>query len=288
MQWLERFNNAMDYIEENMRSKINYEEVGKIAMCSSDHFQRMFSFITNVPLSEYIRRRRLTLAAQELKNTSIKVIDVAFKYGYESPDAFSRAFYKIHGVIPSSARETGVVLKAYPRMSFYLTLKGDQGMDYKILEKDSFKVFGKSIEVNVKDNNGIIPDFWKQCCEDGTTDQMLELAQYERTEGKEGKQLSAVLYDFKSDEGIFQYMAAAELPDVQIPDTYQVLEVPKQTWAVFSGVFSKTTDINQLWSKVPDWLQATGYEHAEAPEFEEYYKNSNGYLCEVWIPIVKK
>jgi AraC family transcriptional regulator len=113
MDWLDRMNNAMEYVETHLTEAIDYDQMARIACCSTYHFQRMFSFITSVPLSEYIRRRRLTLAAFELQNSGVKVIDMALKYGYESPEAFSRAFKKMHGVMPRSARDKGVSLKAY-------------------------------------------------------------------------------------------------------------------------------------------------------------------------------
>lgn len=127
MDWLDRMNNAMEYVETHLSDTIDYDIVARIACCSTYHFQRMFPFITNVSLSEYIRRRRLTLAAFELQQSGTKVIDIALKYGYESPEAFSRAFKKMHGVMPMSARDKGVTLKAYPRLSFHISIRGDVG-----------------------------------------------------------------------------------------------------------------------------------------------------------------
>lgn len=123
MDWLERMNDAISYIENNLTTEIKYEELSRIVCCSIYHFQKMFSFLTGVPLSEYIRRRRLTQAAYELSNSNIKVIDLALKYGYESPDSFTRAFQNMHGVTPTKARKMGIVLKAYPRMSFHISIK---------------------------------------------------------------------------------------------------------------------------------------------------------------------
>lgn len=123
--WLDRMNSAMEYIETNLADNILYDEIAQRACCSTYHFQRMFPFITGVSLSEYIRRRRLTLAAFERQTTDAKVIDVAMKYGYDSPEAFARAFKNLHGIMPISARDKGVSLKTYPRMSFHISIKGD-------------------------------------------------------------------------------------------------------------------------------------------------------------------
>lgn len=109
MDWLERMKSTMDHIETNLANNISYDDIAQIACCSTYHFQRMFPFITGITLTEYIRRRRLTLAAFELQTTNARVIDVAMKYGYQSPEAFARAFKNLHGIMPISARDKGVV-----------------------------------------------------------------------------------------------------------------------------------------------------------------------------------
>jgi len=142
MDWLERMNSAMNYIETNLADNISYDDIAQIACCSTYHFQRMFPFLTGISLSEYIRRRRLTSAAIELQTTDVKVIDVALKYGYQSPEAFARAFKNLHGIMPTSAREQGVSLKAYPRISFHISIKGDVEMNYRIEQRGAFEMFG--------------------------------------------------------------------------------------------------------------------------------------------------
>lgn len=135
MDTLENMKNAIDYIENNLNNEIEYAKIAQIALCSQYHFQRMFGFLIGVPLSEYIRRRRLTLAAFDLQNSNEKIIDIALKYGYTSPDSFSRAFMAVHGINPSKARENGISLKAYPRVTFSLSLKGVVEMNYRIEKK---------------------------------------------------------------------------------------------------------------------------------------------------------
>jgi AraC family transcriptional regulator len=175
MDWLERMNNAMDYIESNLADDISYDKIAQLACCSSYHFQRMFPFITGVTLSEYIRRRRLTLAAFELQTIDIKIIDVAIKYGYDSPEAFARAFKTLHGVMPTSARDIGVTLKAFPRMTFNISIKGDVEMKYRIEKRESFEVFGVYTEISIEQEKVFtqVPLFFKKCDEDGTTDAIM-------------------------------------------------------------------------------------------------------------------
>jgi AraC family transcriptional regulator len=117
MDWLDNMNKAIEYIESNLTDEISYERASRIACCSVFHFQRMFSYIAGVSLSEYIRRRKMTLAAFDLQSTEELVIDLSLKYGYESPTAFNRAFQGIHGISPSKARKAGSDLKAYPKIS---------------------------------------------------------------------------------------------------------------------------------------------------------------------------
>ena len=178
MEWIDRMNNAVDYIELNLTDELSYEKLAQTACCSTYHFQRMFSFITGVPLSEYIRRRRLTLAAFELQTSNIKVIDVAVKYGYESPEAFSRAFKNLHGVMPISARDIGVSLKAFPKMTFSISIKGVSEMNYRIEEKEPFEVFGLELKTTVVNGQCYkdIPEFWMACGQDGRGQALLQAA----------------------------------------------------------------------------------------------------------------
>ena len=163
MDLLKNMNAAMQYIEENLTNEIDFKEVAKIAFCSEYHFKRMFSFLAGISLSEYIRRRRLTLAAFELKDSNVKVIDVAMKYGYNSPDSFTRAFQNLHGITPSEARNNGHSLKAYPPMTFQLSIKGGNEMNYRIEEKEAFQIVGITKRVPIVFNgvNPEIASMWK-------------------------------------------------------------------------------------------------------------------------------
>ena len=141
MEWLKHMNDALEYMEDNLAADISIEQAARLACCSQYHFQRMFSYIIGVPLSEYVRNRRLTKAALDLQSGD-KVIDVALRYGYDSPTAFNRAFQAVHGIAPSAAQKQGTVLKAYPRVSFQITVKGVAEMEYRIVEKEAFRIVG--------------------------------------------------------------------------------------------------------------------------------------------------
>src|SRR5699024_10512402 len=139
---LQHMTDALSFIEENLTNEIDVNEVATRALCSEYHFKRMLSFLAGVTLSEYIRRRRLTLAAFELNDRESRIIDMAMKYGYDSPDAFTRAFHHVHGITPSEARNNGHIIKSYPQMTFQLSVKGGHAMTNRIEEIDEFKIVG--------------------------------------------------------------------------------------------------------------------------------------------------
>lgn len=293
MDWLDRMNHAMDYIEGHLAEGVDMNRAAQMACCSTYHFQRMFSFITGVPLSEYVRRRKLTMAAFELQSTDARVIDLALKYGYESPEAFSRAFSKMHGVAPVAARDKGVALKAYPRMSFHISIKGDSGMNYRIEEKDAFEVFGLELQTNVIDGQCYrdIPAFWEACEKDGRCVGLAKAA------GKKPNELldAGVTYDHNPN-GNMKYMIGCIRHPAADATGYTVLSIPKQTWAVFSVVWhyqdpDDNSDLHKTWQRIySEWFPAASYEHADSDfDLELYYGDRDSeYGVEIWIPITKK
>lgn len=144
MEWINRLNKTIRYMEEHLTEEIDYEQLAQIACCSPYHFQRMFAYMAEVPLSEYIRRRRMSLAAVDLQDKEAKIIDVAMKYGYTSPTAFNRAFQSVHGIAPSLIRERGTEIKSFPPISFTITIKGVEEMNYRIEQKEAFRIVGVS------------------------------------------------------------------------------------------------------------------------------------------------
>jgi AraC family transcriptional regulator len=234
MNWFDRMNRALDYIEDNLSGEINYSVAAEKAQCSVSNFHRMFSFIVDFPLSEYVRRRRLSLAALELQKSDIKIIDLAIKYGYESPDSFTRAFQKLHGITPSMTRKQEVQLKVYPRISFQISIKGDVEMNYRIVDKEEVKVFGKSIAVGIDENpNEILPRFWVDIQEDGTYQRICKAA---GAKPYEDISLGGVFYDSEDPRSVkYNYMIYTEYEDgMEIPHDLDSIILPGGKWAVFS------------------------------------------------------
>ncbi len=272
------------YIEDNLDAEIEYARVAQIALCSQYHFQRMFTFLIGIPLSEYIRRRRLTLAAFDLQNSSEKIIDIALKYGYNSPDSFSRAFIAMHEVIPSKAREKGISLKAYPRVTFSLSIKGVVEMNYRIEQKDSFTVVGVKQRFSHVDGLGeSIGRMWSETSTE-TFEQINGLGD------TEPYGLLGVYSGMYEDNTTDYYIATTTKKSC--PETLCKLEIPSHTWVIFEITGPMPTAMAEVWGRIfSEWFPTSGYEHAEAPEVEWYSKgdlSATDYKSEIWIPVVKK
>jgi AraC family transcriptional regulator len=240
----------------------------------------MFAFITGVPLSEYIRRRRLTLAAFDLQKSKEKIIDIALKYGYNSPDSFSRAFIAMHGIMPSKAREKGISLKAYPRVTFSLSIKGVIEMNYRIEQKNSFSVVGVKQRFSHVDGLGEnIGKMWSETPQE-TIAQIAGL----------GNGIVGVYSGMYEDNTTDYYIAA--ITEKNPPKTLCTLEIPSLTWAIFEIIGPMPTAMAEMWGRIfSEWFPASGYEHAEAPEVEWYSNGdlgSSDYKSEIWIPVNKK
>ncbi|HEX3021215.1 MAG TPA: GyrI-like domain-containing protein [Lachnospiraceae bacterium] len=285
MDWLECMNASLDYIEENMSIKIDFEKVAAKACCSSYNFQRMFSFIAGITLATYVRRRCMTTAAQELVNSDATVLDIAIKYGYDSPVSFARAFSLLHGLTPSEARKEGAKLKLYPKISFLLSIKGAEEMKYRIEKMGSFNLAGVSREISTANGENFkqVPHMWDDVCSDGTCDMIFGM------NGNEKEEMYGVCYDFRFHEEKFRYMIAVK-PEGQIPESCETLHVPELNWVKFecNGVAGIQDVFKRMYS---EWFPASGYEHAEGPEIEWYSTDDMGspdYRCEVWVPIQPK
>jgi len=284
MDTLENMRKALDYIEENLDGEIKYSKIAQIALCSQYHFQRMFVFIIGIPLSEYIRRRRLTLAALDLQNTADKVIDIAMKYGYSSADAFSRAFQIMHNVTPSQAKKKGVLLKMQPRVTFALSLKGVLEMNYRIEEKEAFSIIGIKERLSYLDDLGkCVGEMWNSTPKD-TMQKISSLANVEPIG------LVGAYSEMYEDNTTDYYIGVITTSDC--PNDLVKLNIPIQTWAVFEIVGALPTAMRNIWGRIhSEFMPTTGYEFAEVPEIEWYSNgdmNSSDYKSEIWIPIIIK
>lgn len=290
MDALARLNLALAYIEENLTGDIDFAEIERLALCSEYHFRRMFSYLAGVPLSEYVRRRRLTLAAFDLQQTDALVIDTALKYGYNSPDSFSRAFTSLHGVTPTEARDAGRPLKAFPRLTFRLAIQGVSEMNYRIEEKDGFRVVGlmKRVPLVYEGVNPAIAEMWQSLDDELIT----TLKSLSNIEPAGLISASTNFSEGRLDGGELDQYIGAATTKVTYPADLAVLEVPPLTWAVFESVGPFPETLQNIWGRIyAEWFPTSGYEQVNGPELlwnENKDVTAPQFRSEIWIPVLKK
>ncbi|QWH39671.1 AraC family transcriptional regulator [Bacillus mycoides] len=290
MDSLKNMNAAMQHIEDNLTHEIDFKEVAKIVFCSEYHFKRMFSFLAGISLSEYIRCRRLTLAAFELKDSNAKVIDVAIKYGYNSPDSFTRAFQNLHGITPSEARSTIRSLKAYSPMTFQLSIQGGNAMNYRIEEKDPFRIIGiqKRVPIVFNGVNEEITSMWKSL-DPGAIETLKSLSNIEPT-GIISASTNFSEGRMEEKGELDHYIGVATTKDC--PKQFKQLEVANSTWAIFEAVGPFPDALQNVWGRIySEWFPSSNYELAEGPEIlwnESKDVSSPNFRSEIWVPVFKK
>ena len=292
MDWIMGLQRAIDYVEEHITEPLDYEEVAQHAYSSSFHFQRVFSTICGYSLGDYIRFRRLSLAGSELANEGAKVIDMALKYGYDSPESFSRAFTRFHGIAPSQARH-GATLKSFSRLSVKLILNGGNKMDYRIEKKEAFEVvlrkkqFPKQQEITTRE----ISNFWATCQEDGTIEALCKYIHPHNIFNKCIVGVSLVAETASTDED-FPYGIGAHYNGAKIDEDYLTVEkIPAHTYAVFKCTGTMPEAFQRVYKYIcTEFFPASEYQPCGV-EIEAYPSadvQNPDYTCEVWIAVEKK
>ncbi|KJY42150.1 AraC family transcriptional regulator [Streptomyces sp. NRRL B-1568] len=282
---LERLNQAMEHIEARLDQPIEAAELARIAATSEYHFRRLFSALAGMPLSEYIRRRRLTVAGAEVLAGERTLLEVAVRYGYGSGEAFARAFRAVHGVGPGEARRSGAALKSQPRMSFRLVVEGSNSMQYKVVEKDEFRVVGKKARVPVvyEGVNPAIAAFIKSIGQE-TVHRIHALSDQQ----PEGIVSASVLLDQSRAEGSELDYYHGVVTGAPAPDGMDELAVPAGTWAVFdsSGPFPQALQF--MWRDVfTEWFPSNPYRSRPGPEILRTRLSQDGTQADaqLWIPV---
>lgn len=285
MGWVERIGDAINYIEDNITDELNIEDIAKQVYVSPFYFQKCFAMLCGFTVGEYIRQRRLTLAGSEIVSTDAKIIDIALKYGYDSPDSFTRAFTRFHGATPAAVRKEGAVVKSFASLKIKFTLEGGYIMDYKIVEKEAFTVMGLSKTFKYDSAFAEVPKFWDKYCKSGKN------------------KVICGMFGISIDESMgnseFEYLIADNyMPWKEVPEGFVTKVIPKHTWAVFpcKGPLPKSLqDVNQ--KIFSEWLpNCRDYEIAAGYNVELYsnvadYPNGlqdENYYSEMWIPVKKK
>lgn len=278
MDILETFNKSLNYIEDNLLSpSLSVDKVAESVYVSSFYFQRMFAIFAGIGVGEYIRNRRLSECAEELLlDSEMRIIDLAFKYGYDTPESFSRAFKKFHGVSPKEMKTNKKVISLYPRLEIVISVKGGKTMKYEIEELGSFKIV---VLVKKFDSDKVLKDiplFWDEFMKKG----------YQ----KDVPPMLGVCFPLKENEKATIYgIGSVEECVSNIPEGFEVVNIPAATWAKFYTKGAMPETIQKLWKKVyTEWLPNSKYELVPGYDFECYSEgdtSKDDYECGVWIPV---
>ena len=272
--WIEGFQESIDFIEKNLTEELGTEDIAAKAALSPFYYQRIFGALCGVTVGEYIRARRMTLAAQELNGKDVKVIDAAVKYGYDSPDSFSKAFQKFHGITPSQAKEPGALLRSFAPLHIRITMEGGTMMEYRIVEKAPFTIVGVKKPFHSDSSYQEIPKFWDEWLAQGENRPIM---------GTFG-----VCLDMKGKD--FDYwIADLYFPWEDVPEGCETRVIPGSAWAQFPCTIKTLQDTNtRIWS---EWLPALqGYSLAGEYDIEVYLppeEGSDDMKVYIWVPLKK-
>ena len=291
MNWIQGIQRAIDYVEANITEDVELEDVAKQAYSSSFHFQRVFGILCGFTLGDYIRMRRLSLAGEELSKGTAKIIDVAMKYGYDTPESFSRAFTRFHGISPSEARRGGNV-KIFTPLSVKLTLTGGSKMNYRIEKREAFQVVCKRKRVEKPLSASGTPDItamWKEYGTDGTMKRLISCIPAHPVM----KGLLGICFSSELNAKQFPYGIGVEYDGRAIDDDLEVVTIPANTYAVFTSTGKMPDAFIETYHRIVTEFvpQSAQYEYAENVEFEVYSSadiSDPNYKCEIWIAMNEK
>lgn len=285
MEWTECITKAVRYMEEHITEELTIGEIAQQAMLSPFYFQKGFAMLCGFTVGEYLKKRRLTLAGSELVSTEERIIDLALKYGYDSPDSFTKAFTRFHGATPTSVRSGEAAVRSFASLKIKLTLDGGYTMEYRIVDKDQFTVLGVSKVFSYGRAAAEIPEMW---------------AEFYRT-GKNETVCS--VYGISIDENMggdeFEYLIGDNYdPGREVPGGFVTRTFPKHTWAVFACRGAASHTLPDTHRKIfSEWLPSNqDYEIAAGCHIEKYgdpAEYAEGvqdpeYDCEIWIPVKRK
>lgn len=296
MEWIAAIQQAITYMEEHLMEEINYEDVAKHVHISSYEFHRAFSFLTGMTANSYIRNRRLSLAARDIAETGAKITDIALKYSYETPESFSKAFARFHGISPKFAREESAKLVLFNPLVIKIAVEGGKSMDYRIVQtkEQKFIAVVRSFQneiINDEENHDI-PDFWEECHNKDLIQPLRNL----RPDGK--RDLYGLCSPTQEGKETFEYgigvLIDEETRNYNVDEMemagYRVWDVKPGTYVVFDCIGEDGACIGDTWSKFyREFLPQMGYESEAESDYEIYFETGrSGLFCELWIPIKKK
>ncbi len=278
MDWVKTINDAIEYMEENLTEEIDLADISKAVHLSAFHFQRAFTLLTGMSPAEYLRKRRLSQAGAELTKGAGKVIDIALKYGYDTPESFTKAFTRFHGVSPAQAKKEQSV-RFMSRYSVQITIEGGCIMEYKIEKWEAMDLLLHAKEFNAETCEAEIPKFWDEYYSD---------EEYKKIPGYLG-----VCAQEKAESDRFKYGIGCNAADVDgIPEGFEVIHIPEYEWAVFKCVGPTPKAVQDMWERIyKEWLPVSDYELIPDVDIENYLPgdpSSRDYVSEICIPVRRK
>lgn len=292
MDWITGIQKAVDYVESHIMEPIDYEKVANQAYSSSFHFQRVFSILCGFTLGDYIRKRRLSLAGNELASSDIRVIDAAFKYGYDSPESFSRAFTRFHGVAPSQAKHGHVALKSFSPLSVKLILDGGNTMNYRIETKGAFQIICKKKQVSCKAELTAeeVSCFWQECSTNGI---IPGLCKYIPENNIFPNCIVGASFGKDASDTEFPYAIGAHYNGMPVDEAdLTVEEIPAHTYVVFPCVGKMPEAFQKLYKQIySEFFPTSEYQPCGGTDFEAYpsaHVTNPNYTCEIWVAVEKK
>ncbi len=285
MEWMEAIGKAIQYIEEHITEELSVEKIARYVNISTFYFQKGFSMLCGFTVAEYIRNRRLALAGNDLAIGDEKVIDIALKYGYDSPDSFTKAFVRFHEVTPSQVRKGQMTLKLFAPLKIKISLEGGYLMEYKIMKKEAFTVIANAKMFSYERAMEVVPQFWQE--------------HYKEGKGQTVMGMYGINFDEEMKGDTFEYMIADPYNPVnEVPKGFVIRTIPSFTWAVFPCKGPMPTALQDVNTKIfSEWLPALKEYEFAAGYCVEYYDDptkyakgtmDENYYCEIWIPVRQK
>lgn len=286
LDWIEALRGAITYIEAHLMEECTAEEISRQVNMSPFYFQKGFKMITGYTIGEYVRNRRLYLAALDVIKREDKIIDLAYKYGYDTPESFTKAFRRFHGLAPMQLKNVPHKLSVFLPLQISLSIKGGDQIDYRIEKMAAFKVIGLGRKFHYESAFAQIPGFWEEC-----------LQKHMRRWCQEVPGCNMGTYGIclepSNNEPAFRYLVAGLYDGGKIPEDLEVAEIPALTWAKFRCIGPIPETLQQMNTRIySEWLPGnTQYEIAAGYNIEMYSKadlRSLDYVSEIWIPVKEK
>lgn len=295
MDWIRGLQKSIEYIEANLvddYDRLSLEKIAAQANSSEYNFQKLFSIVTGLTVGEYIRNRRLTLAGEELLLTDAKILDIALKYGYETPESFTKAFTRFHGITPKMVRKNNAELKLYNRLNIHIRVEGGCSLDYRVTQYESFRILGRSMvfdSIQLEDHKSVIQEFMARCQKDGMYEYLAKNVNANSYFADSILGYHDIVKTLHGDEVRFSVGIEYQGELGDSASDYQIMEVSADRWLVFRCTGKRPEAIQNLWYRIyTEFLPFSSYQIKDSGTLEvcrQGFCNSEDVVSELWLPL---